>query len=263
MSIEVQDHAVIVDMRYYIDQLLLQLPPALMQCNTPAIKECFQAKPTDSLLLNADGQKPFHAIVVKLLYLAKRAHPDILMVTSFLCTRVKLLTKLDQKRLLRVLGYLKTTIGLKYNITPKEPLAIVAYLDATFATHEDSTLHSGVAIFVVGILVYASSRKQHCVTKSPTESELVALTDNIGIIELFDKFITFLVNDKIPTPVIYQDSSSVVSLVTQGGGITRTRHLRKSNASSQGGSRSLEGTEFKWFIQGLIIFHEQKTTGEY
>jgi hypothetical protein len=87
-------------------------------------------------------------------------------------------------------------------------------VDAAFATHEDSKSHSGVAIFVAGILVYASSKKQHCVTKSPTGSELVALMDNIGIVELFDEFITFLVNDKIPTPVIHQDSSSVVSLVT-------------------------------------------------
>ncbi len=115
------------------------------------------------------------------------------------------------------------------------------------------------------------------------ESELVALMDNIGIIELFDEFITFLVNDKIPTPVIYQDSSSVVSLVTQGGGITRTRHLRNlmhlakeavdlnrlvirhCNAKSMiadGFMKPLEGAEFKKFVQGLMIFHEQKTTGE-
>jgi hypothetical protein len=97
MNVEVQNHAVIMDMRYYIDQLLLQLPLALTKCNTPAIKECFQAKPTDSPLLNADVQKQFHTVVVKLLYLAKRACPDILTVTSFLCTRVKLPTKLDQK----------------------------------------------------------------------------------------------------------------------------------------------------------------------
>jgi hypothetical protein len=29
----------------------------------------------------------------------------------------------------------------------------------------------------------------------------------------------------MPTPVINQDSSSVVTLVTHGGGVTRTRHL--------------------------------------
>jgi hypothetical protein len=54
----------------------------------------------------------------------------------------------------------------------------------------------------------------------------VALMDKIGIVELFDEFFTFLVNDKILNPVIYQDSLLVVSLVTQGGGITRSRHLR-------------------------------------
>ena len=283
MSVEVQDNAVIVDMKYYIDQLLTQLPTGLKQYDTPAIKECFQTKPADSPLLSADARKQFHTIVAKLLYLAKRARPDILTITSFLCTRVKSPTKLDQRRLWRVLGYLKSTVGLKYNMVPKGPLAIVAYVDAAFATHEDSKSHSGVAVFVAGMLVYVSSRKQRCVTKSPTESELVALTDNIGMIELFDEFITFLVNDKIPTPVIFQDSSSVVSLVTQGGGITRTRHLRNRmhlakeavdldrllikhcNAKSMiadGFTKSLEGTDFKQFIHGLMIFHKQKTTGE-
>jgi len=76
------------------------------------------------------------------------------------------------------------------------------------------------------MLVYDSSKKQGCVTKSPTESELVALTDHIGLVELFEEFITFLVNEKIATSIIYQDSSSVVSLVTLGGGVTRTKHLR-------------------------------------
>jgi hypothetical protein len=27
-------------------------------------------------------------------------------------------------------------------------------------------------------------------------------------------------------PIIYQDSTSVISLVTQGGGVTRTKHMR-------------------------------------
>jgi hypothetical protein len=93
-------------------------------------------------------------------------------------------------------------------------------------TNKDSNSHSGAVIFIAGILVYASSKKQHCVTKRPTESEPVALMDNIGLVELFDEFISFLFNDKIPTPVIYQDHSSVVSLVTQEGGIMRTRHIR-------------------------------------
>ena len=63
-------------------------------------------------------------------------------------------------------------------------------------------------------------------TKSLTEAELVGLTDNIGLVELVHEFVEFVTMESIPTPVIYPDSTSVISLITKGGGITRTKHLR-------------------------------------
>jgi len=54
----------------------------------------------------------------------------------------------------------------------------------------------------------------------------VTLTDNIGFVKLFSEFISFITNSKMDVPVIYQDSASVISLVTEGGGIARTKHLR-------------------------------------
>jgi hypothetical protein len=95
----------------------------------------------------------------------------------------------DQNKLLRVLRYLAATKEFKYIIKPYVPLRIQAYIDAAFASHEDSKSHSGVAVFIAGVLVYASSRKQKTIAKSPTESELIALTDNIGLIELFQEFV--------------------------------------------------------------------------
>ena len=56
-----------------------------------------------------------------------------------------------------------------------------AYVDASFALHVNSNLHTGAAIFIGGALVFGASRKQKCVTKSPTESELVALMDNLDL----------------------------------------------------------------------------------
>jgi hypothetical protein len=63
-------------------------------------------------------------------------------------------------------------------------------------------------------------------SKSPTEAELIGLTDNLGLIELFHKFLEFLTMKKIDLPTIYQDCNAVVSLVTKGRGQTRTKHLR-------------------------------------
>ncbi len=49
-------------------------------------------------------------------------------------------------------------------------------------------MNSGVTVFIAGVLVYSASTKQTSVTKSPTESELVALTDFMGSVELFNEF---------------------------------------------------------------------------
>jgi hypothetical protein len=83
-----------------------------------------------------------------------------------------------------------------------------------------------VVILVAGSLVYVSSKKQKCVTKSPTEAELVALTDNIGLVELVHEFLEFVTMKSISTPIICQDATSVISHIAKSGGIKWTNHLR-------------------------------------
>ncbi len=147
--------------------------------------------------------------------LSKRARPDIMMVTSFLCTRVQYAMEEDWKKLERVLGYLLATKEQCMVLCTGGSTQLTAYVDASFALHSDSKSHTGVAIFMGGaLLVFAASRKQKCVMKSPTESELVALSDNLGFIELFEEFLAFVENRGKQVPTIYQDSTSAISLVT-------------------------------------------------
>jgi hypothetical protein len=62
-------------------------------------------------------------------------------------------------------------------------------------------------------------------SKSPTEAELIALTDKLGLIELFQEFVELFTKKKIRTPVVHPDCNAVVSLVTIGAGKLRTKHL--------------------------------------
>jgi hypothetical protein len=217
MNIEVLPNQIAINMNYYTQQLLTEFEEKQL-FTTPAVKECFTND--SSMALDKEGQKQFHTIVAKLLYLAKRARPDILTAVSFLCTKVTKPIKADQQKLFRVLGYLRNTPGYKYITAPNRPLRVLAYVDAAFATHDDSKLHSGVAIFIAGVLVLSASKKQSCITKSPTESELVALSNYVGFIELFQEFVSFIISDNLPVPIVYQDSTSVITLVTKGGGVT-------------------------------------------
>jgi hypothetical protein len=213
----------------YIDRLIDLVQERegldLRQFVTPASKDLFTIKEGDTTLNDKERQF-FHTVVAKLLYLSKRTRPDILTTTSFLCTRVSKATVSDKRKLYRVLGYLKATKERKFQLKPLEPLQVHIYIDAAFAPHKDGKSHTGIAVFIGGTLVYAASRKQKCITKSPSDSELVALTDNISFAELFSEFLEFITNTHNTKPLIFEDCTAVISLVTLGGGAARTKHLR-------------------------------------
>jgi hypothetical protein len=172
------------------------------------------------------ARKLFHSTVAKLLYLAKRVRPDIIIIVGFLCTRVKAPLEDDQSKLETLLGYLNKTKHQRIIIKPHGMFKMQAYVDASFGIHVDGKSHTGCVIMVAGVPVFCSSRKQKCMTKSPTKAELVGLSDNLANIEVFAELMEFITGEKAITPVIYQDNTSVISLVTQGGGMMRTKHLR-------------------------------------
>jgi len=43
---------------------------------------------------------------------------------------------------------------------------------------------------------------------------------------LFAEFVAFVMNSEQMKPLIYQDSTSVITMVTGGGGVTRTKTMR-------------------------------------
>jgi len=220
-----KDGYAVIDMMNFIDKLLETDGDAIVEYATPATKEIFAVN-NKSPLLNEMDKKAFHTTVVKLLYLTKRARPDVMTPTSFLCTHVTKATEQDRVKLRRVLGYLKRTRGWTLHLKIGDILRIFAYVDAVFAPHPDAKSHMGIALCLGEALVYAASRKQKCVTKSPTDSELVVLTDNAGFVEIFSEFVGFITNTKVQIPIIYQDSTSVISLVKEGGGVVRMKHLQ-------------------------------------
>lgn len=164
-------------MIHFIEKMLESVEN-LKVFSTPANKEIFVVDDKATLLSEAE-RKRFHTLVAKVLFLSKRAGPEVSTANGFLCTRVRKATEEDRKKLFRLLLFLQGTKDLALTLKPKD-MMIVAYIDASFGPHADSNSHTGVVLFIGGAPVYVASRKQKCVTKSPTESELVALTDYIG-----------------------------------------------------------------------------------
>jgi hypothetical protein len=161
--------------------------------------------------------KVFHTAVARLLYLSKRARPDIMTVVAFLCTQVMRAMTEDHQKLERVLGYLKGMVDYMLMLKLHGILRLEVYMDAAFASLVDSKSQTGIVVFLGGAMVFEASQKQICMTKAPTESELVMLTDHISFVEAFAEFFGFIVGEEAKAPTINQDSTSVISLVMKGG----------------------------------------------
>jgi hypothetical protein len=155
-----------LDTIFYIDKALQNYKDIVEQ-PAPGTKELFEIG--QSALLDDDARKQFHMTVARLLYLSKRARPDIVTVVAFLCTRVKSPTVEDQQKLECLLGFLKRTREWKCRLEPQGVFSVVADVDASFAIHADSKSQTGCVIFVAGVPVYCSLKKQKCMMKSPTE----------------------------------------------------------------------------------------------
>ena len=119
----------------------------------------------------------FHQFVAHLLYLSKRAHPDLQLAVSFLCTRVIGTDTDDYKNLARVMKYIQGTIGLPLILSINKSGNIKWYVDASFAVHMDMRIHTGGFMTIGTGGAYVQSIKHKLNTKISTEAEIVGVDD--------------------------------------------------------------------------------------
>ena len=269
----------------YIDRLIMECPDDMLKGNptSPAANHLFDINP-DCEKLSTGKADEFHHLVAKLLYLAKRTRPDILLAVAFLCTRVKGPDTDDYKKLGRCLSYLRGTKGLHLTLEATSMSVIHWWIDASFAAHTDYKSHTGACLsFGRGCPVNISS-KQKINTRSSTEAELVGVNDAMALVLWCRLFIMgqgFDVHDNI----VFQDNQSTMLLSTNGrhssGKKTRhieiryyfiTDHVRRKNIKiaycpteemvSDFFTKPLQGTQFRRFRNFILnIDHDGGPVG--
>ncbi len=105
-----------IDMRKYIagciEEFQEVMPDIILrkEAHTLATENLFKVQENDNknrMYVSKEQAKLFHSAVAKLLFVAKRGRPDVLLAISFLTTRVQKPDEDDWKKLLRVLAHLK------------------------------------------------------------------------------------------------------------------------------------------------------------
>jgi Reverse transcriptase (RNA-dependent DNA polymerase)/Zinc knuckle len=176
--------------------------------------------------LEKDRAEYFHHHVAKLLFLCKRARPDIQPAVAFLSTRVQAPDEDDYKKLARVMRYLRATINMELTLEGDGMNVVKWWADASFAVHPDFKSHTGGAMSMGKGVIYGTSTRQKINTRSSTEAELVAANDVMAQLLWTQNFLRDQGYSSTETR-LYQDNQSAILLEKNGRGSSskRTRHL--------------------------------------
>ena len=226
MLIEIDENGTIkLSQAAYIKKLLKEFNiNENNRSNYPSNDRLFNASHPDSKICD---KKLYLSMLMSLMYAAIRTRPDIIKEVTFLASRIQSPTDADMEKLLRVFYYLNVfpDRAMYFHCNPNNN-QFVLYADASFNVHADTSGHSGVIGKLYGNTIIIQCGKQKTVTKSSTESELVALdtaaTYVPWVCELLDE-LGF--SHEIPV-LIYQDNKSTIIMANAGGGsFKRTKHI--------------------------------------
>ena len=217
---------VAIRMEDYIRNMLTELPEDMEGvATTPAAEHLFKVNDTPTFLSEEEAMF-FHHNMAKLLFLCKRARPDIQTTIAFLSTCVKQPDCDDYKKLGHVMKYIRKTITLTLTLEADDLQLIHWSIDGAFTTHWDMRSHTGGAMTLGKGVIYSTSTRQKLNTRSSTEAKLVAVDDCMSQV-LWTRYFLEAQGYNINDCVIYQDNKSAILLEQNGRASSskRTRHI--------------------------------------
>jgi hypothetical protein len=194
---------------------------------TPATNHLFLVDDENAAPLNKDHADLFIHLMMQLLFLSQRAHPDIQTAILFLCGCIQHPNDHDYKKLARVMKYLQSMIDL--------PLVLLAdstgvprwHIDASYAVHVDMKTHTGGAMTLGKGSMYSTSVKQKLMTCSSTEAEVVAVHDVMPQM-LWTAYFLKGQGIHVPDSILYQDNMSAM-LFEKNGHASASKQSRHMN----------------------------------
>ena len=180
----------------------------------------------DAEKLSEEGQRAFHHLVAKTLYISKRARPDLSTAIAFLTTRVKAPDVDDWRKLSHMMEYLRVERLRPLVLSADGSGVLMWYVDASFAVHPNMRSHTGGGLTMGRGFPIVTSTKQKLNTRSLTESELVGVDDMMPIV-VWSRYFLMAQGYGVTQNLLLQDNKSSMLLEKNGRALSgkQTRHI--------------------------------------
>ena len=171
--------SMIISMINYLQKILDKWTEVLGGTKAcPATDNLFKVREDeDRVLLCEEMARQFHRATAQLLFLCKRARPDVETLVPFLTTRVKSPDEENWEKLRHGLMYLKGKLHMKRYLTADNLSYIVAWVDGSFGVHWGSKGLSGAMLSMgkgaIDIIAPVCPLESQCTPNDPSTHQTI------------------------------------------------------------------------------------------
>jgi len=233
--VDFKNDRLIMDQDEYVRKFLESIDDdcgsKLQQYPTPATFEKDINGSNEMELASLEIASKYRSYLMSIMLVALRTRPDVLFATSVLSSKASRPTINDWNLLVYLIGYLRAfpTLQIIYtssNQSRSNWNKVELYIDASWCLYSDAKGQSGCILKLFGNTIMFKTSKQTIVTKSSTESEIVAVDDYLPYGIWLMNLLRELGQEYECGLIVYQDNTSGVKIINKGhGNFKRTKHF--------------------------------------
>ena len=174
---------------------------------------------------NLPTEKPVRQLIGCLMYLMLGTRPDICFALNFFSRYQNKATDEIWMYLKRILRYLHKTVFVGLEFKRQNEQELLCFVDADWGNDlKDRKSVTGFIFKVFGNTIIWTTKKQHCITLSTTEAELVALCNAVREGLWLKKLLSDFDID-VKTVNFFEDNQGCIALIKNPSNNKRVKHL--------------------------------------
>ena len=224
-TLETGERGFALSQKAYIEELARSYNLVLASRSSPVPREWVREMPELETQPGEEAVRRAQRVTGEVLWVAQRSRPDVAHCVGLMASWITKVPTYVYKLGVRLIEFLYYTMNQKLSMTPLKGSGadITIYTDASFAPYGSRSV-TGILVQYRGKNVLWKSQRQTIVCLSTAEAELVGACEGVVLGQSLRALLREF--DVVLGPMRLLVDNIAAIVLAEGGGSTRTRHLR-------------------------------------